>query len=161
MGPSKYHDAEHKIIHSQQFILVRSFTDLMFGRKTASFTNGGMVMFCSTGSNSPAYPSFKLLLDKVRAQARGLSTTSPDFPLPRPFSKPDQRVLDLFAGAEGVKLVDLKGLTVPESKGYLEYFAKSGLLKAKLDDAKVAELRGFSAGGIVGELAKLGSRIRT
>ncbi|KIW42483.1 uncharacterized protein PV06_06029 [Exophiala oligosperma] len=160
MGPSKYFDAEHKVIHSQQFVLIRTFTDLIFGKQNPSFTNGGMVMFCSTGSNSPACPTFKLLISQMRAKARGIEATSPKFPLPVPFSKPDLRILDLIPGSDNVGLVDLNGLSIPESKGYLEYFAKSGLLQARLDDAKIAELRSFSAGGIVGELAKYGSRVR-
>ncbi|KAJ9503495.1 hypothetical protein LTR99_002256 [Exophiala xenobiotica] len=160
MGPSKYYNAEHEIIHSQQFTLVRHFTNLMFAKQGSPFANGGMIMFCTTGSNTPAYPTLKLLIDQMRARARGIPPTSADFPLPAPFSKPDPHVLELTSGSENVKLLDLNGLSVPESRGYLEYFANSGLLQTQLNEGKVAELRSLSAGGIVGELAKLGSRIR-
>jgi len=56
-------------------------------------------------------------------------------------------------------LLELKGLSVPESKGYLEYFVRSGLLRATVTPGTVAEFRCLSNGGVVGELAKLGARV--
>lgn len=117
-------------------------------------------MFSTTGSNSPAHPTFDVLVKQIQARAQGIPATSPDFPLPAPYSKPDERVLELAGGSQDVKLTNLRGLSVPESKAYLEYFVRSGLLQTNVTEGKVAELRTLSGGGVVGELAKLGSRIR-
>ncbi|KIV78307.1 hypothetical protein PV11_10036 [Exophiala sideris] len=161
MGPSKYRNAEHEIIHAQQLTLVRHFTNLMFSKQTSTpFTNGGMIIFSTTGSNTPAHPTFNVLVRQMRARAQGISATSADFPLPTPYSYPDAHILELAAGSQNVKLTDVNGLSVPESKAYLEYFVRSGLLQADITAGKVAELRSLSGGGVVGELAKLGSRIR-
>ncbi|KAI1614486.1 mitochondrial ribosomal death-associated protein 3-domain-containing protein [Exophiala viscosa] len=161
MGPSKYRNADHEIIHAQQFTLARHFMDLMFSKQDSTpFANGGMIMFSTTGSNTPAHPTFNVLIKQMRARGQGISATSSDFPLPTPYSKPDAHVLELAGGSQNVKLTEVNGLSVPESKAYLEYFVRSGLLQANITEGKIAELRGLSGGGVVGELAKLGSRIR-
>lgn len=118
-----------------------------------------MVFFSTSGSNRPSYPTFDLLVSQMRARANSIAPTSPSFPLPAPFSKPDPHVVELMPRAEGVNLMDVKGLSVLESRGYLEYFARSGLLHKKITEGLVGEYRGLSAGGVVGELARLGRRV--
>ncbi|OQV05476.1 hypothetical protein CLAIMM_10207 [Cladophialophora immunda] len=165
MGPTAYRDSEHKILHSHQFALVKQFINLLFTgntSKTSPFINGGMVLFSTSGSNTPAYPTFDLILSQMRArQLHSISPTHPDFPLPKPYSKPDPRVLALSAPATrgDLNLMELKGLNKLESRGYLEYFAKSGLLHRRITDGLVSEMRGLSGGGVVGELAKLSRRV--
>ena len=55
--------------------------------------------------------------------------------------------------------MEVSGTTQPESKGLLEYFAQSGLFQQTVTEQVVARLRALSAGGVVGELAKLGKRV--
>ncbi|KIX07062.1 uncharacterized protein Z518_05039 [Rhinocladiella mackenziei CBS 650.93] len=164
MGPTKYRSAEFKIIHAHQFTLIRQFTNLLFSNNDAALpsplANGGLMFFCTSGSNTPAYPTFTVLLNQMQARAKGISPTSPDFPLPAPYSKADPYVMDLMPRTEGIKLLDLNGSSVLESKGLLEYFVRSGVLQTTLTEAAIAEYRGLSNGGIMGELAKLGRRIR-
>ncbi|KAJ9606196.1 hypothetical protein H2200_009157 [Cladophialophora chaetospira] len=164
MGPSLYRNAEHKLIHAHQFSLVRQLVRLLFSTsQEKSFINGGMVFFSTSGSNSPAHPTFELLLSQMRAvQRQHISPSAPDFPLPKPYSKPDERILALTGAAtaeQNVNLLDLKGLSRKESRGYLEYFARSGLLHQRVTDGFVGEMRGLSGGGVVGELARLGRRV--
>ncbi|EXJ96259.1 hypothetical protein A1O1_01385 [Capronia coronata CBS 617.96] len=161
MGPSKYRSADFKIIHAHQFTLVRQFLGLLFAKAGSSppLANGGMLLYSTTGSNTPAFPSFGLLLNQMRARAQGLDPSAPGFPLPAPFSKPDTHVLELMSGLGDVNLVELKGLSVEESKGYMEYFVRSGLLQRPLTEISLAEFRALAGGGVVGELAKLGRRV--
>ncbi|KIX97859.1 uncharacterized protein Z520_06637 [Fonsecaea multimorphosa CBS 102226] len=165
MGPTAYRDSEHKILHSHQFMLVKQFINFLFTARTSNtspFINGGMVLYSTSGSNTPAYPTFDLVLSQMRAvQVHSISPAHPDFPLPKPYSKPDPRVLALSAPATrgDLNLLELKGLNRLESRGYLEYFAKSGLLHKRITDGLVSEMRGLSGGGVVGELARLSRRV--
>jgi small subunit ribosomal protein S29 len=167
MGPTLYRNREHKPIHAHQLSLVKQFVNLLFSTSApdapSTFANGGMILFSTSASNSPAYPTFELLLSQVRAvQNHHIQPSSADFPVPKPYSNPDEHVLSLSAFAtapENVQLTDLTGLSREESRGYLEYFAKSGLLHQRVTDVFVSEMRGLSGGGVVGELARLGKRI--
>lgn len=164
MGPTQYRNSEHNIIHAHQFSLIKRLVNLLFKPDMKPpFLSGGMVLFATSGSNTRAYTSFELLLSQMRAaQYDGLSPSSPGFPVPLPYSNPDEHVMSLSAPATqpgNVNLMTLKGLSREESKGYLEYFAKSGLLHKRITEQFVGEMRGLSGGGVVGELAKLGRRV--
>ena len=165
MGPTLYRNSEHKVIHSHQFVLVKQFIDMLFSSNAAnpsSFVNGGMILSSTSGSNKPAYPTFDLLISQMRAaQYHHIAPDHSDFPLPKPYSKPDPHVLSLSGPATrgDVNLLELKGLSRDESRGYLEYFAESGHLHKRITDGFVGEMRGLSGGGVVGELARLGRRV--
>lgn len=55
---------------------------------------------------------------------------------------------------------ELQGLSKDESRSLLEYAAKSGLLRRRIDEEFVSELWAMSGGGRVGELMKWGTRVR-
>ena len=161
-GLTKYRNAEFKLIHAQQFTLIKQLTDLLFSspQTPAPLLNGGLILFTTSGSNSPNFPSFEALIEQIQATKQGISPKSPDFPLQDPYSKPDTRVTSLLERAAGVNVLDVNGTSKFESKGILEYFAKSGLLQKPLSERLVQDYRQLSAGGIIGELAKLGARVR-
>jgi small subunit ribosomal protein S29 len=178
MCETSYRNSEHKPIHAHQLSLVRQFVNLLFSAPGGNsspmmagnlvsqtpFVSGGMVLLATTGSNTPAPPTFKLLVDQMRALRQGIARSEQDFPVPKPYSKPDERVLALCALAtaeKNVQLMELKGLSREESRGYLEYFAKSGIMHKRLTDGFVSEMRGLSGGGVVGELARLGKQLTT
>ena len=116
---------------------------------------------CTTKSNHPPTPSFDLLTKQVRAQQNGLTQDDSEFPLWDPYSKgADQRVYDLLRDSKNTGLTELKGLSRPESKGLLEYFAESGVFREAVTDSSVNEKWTLSGGGIVGELCKMSARIR-
>lgn len=159
MGPTKYRSAEYEVIHAQQFTLIQQFTSLLFSKKATSL-NGGMILAATTGSNKPTNPSFALLLQQIQARAAGITTTDAKFPMPKPYSQIDQRVLNLFEGSNETIVKTITGLSRTESKGLLEYYAQSGIFKDRITDSLVNEKWTLSAGGIIGEIAKYGQRLR-
>lgn len=58
-----------------------------------------------------------------------------------------------------LQIKELKGLTKDESRALLEYVARSGLLRRKVDEAFVSEMWALSGGGRAGELVRGGLRI--
>jgi small subunit ribosomal protein S29 len=161
MGPTKYRSADYKIIHSHQLTLITQFLDLIFSKTEKALPNGGIVLASTTKSNHPTTPSFDFLVRQIQARRQGIAITDPAFPLHEPYMKQaDQRVGDLVQNIEYTQLTELKGLSRGESKGLLEYFARSGILREQVTDGHVAEKWSLSGGGIVGELCKLGSRSR-
>lgn len=161
MGETRYRSSDYKVIHAHQFTLVKQFIDLLFPRGDSSLANGGMVMGVTTRSNHPLTPAFDLIVRQIRARQEGLEMTDPKFPLGDPYAKmPDPRVKELFRPDTQTTATELKGLSRPESKGLLEYFAKSGIFREAVTDSEVAEKWSMSGGGIVGEMCKLGARTR-
>lgn len=161
MGPTLYRSSDHKVVHAHQFTLIRHFLSLLFPKGgTSPLVNGGMVLAATTGSNSPGHPSFKLLLQQISALQAGQKITDKSFPMPVPYSKVDQAVLDLVHSSQATDVQELKGLSKAESKGLLEYFARSGILAEKVTEHFLSERIGLSGGGVIGELAKLSKRIR-
>ena len=107
-------------------------------------------------------------------------TPSP-IPQPDPYFHYDERVLDVFAprdsattipdgGAAGVipaassdplfapgtpiEIQRLKGLTKDEARGVMEYWAKSGMLRAEVNERLVGEKWTISGGGVVKSLER-------
>lgn len=161
MGLSKYRSAEFELIHAHQLILIREFVSMLFSQPSASqLANGGMILAATSGSNSPSFPSFSLLLRQLIARASGLQVTDKEFPMPEPYRKIDQRVLNLLGGSDETTVQTLRGLSRNESRGLLEYFARSGILKESITEAAVGEKWSLSGGGVIGELANLGTRVR-
>lgn len=161
MGETKYRSSDYKVIHAHQFTLIKQFLDLLFSNGQNALGNGGMIMGVTTKSNHPITPAFELLVRQTRARQNGVEMTDSSFPLGDPYAKlPDPRVAQLFHPDTQTTVTELKGLSRPESKGLLEYFAKSGIFREAVTDSEVAEKWSLSGGGIVGEMCKLGARTR-
>ena len=161
MTMTKYRSPDYSLVHAHQFTLIKQFVSLLFNSTENALPNGGIVMACTTKSNHPPTPSFDLLTKQVRAQQNGLTQDDSEFPLWDPYSKgADQRVYDLLRDSKNTGLTELKGLSRPESKGLLEYFAESGVFREAVTDSSVNEKWTLSGGGIVGELCKMSARIR-
>jgi len=162
MGPTRYRASDFSYIHAHQFILIRQYLSHLFSSPTntkETFPNGALLLAATTGSNAPSYPSFKVLLRQLQAQSEGLKMTDPNFPMPEPYGNTDKHVLDLFKDSQGTQVTELKGMGKKESRGLLEYFAKSGILKSSVTDKLVGEKWGLSSGGNIGELTKVGKRM--
>lgn len=161
MGQTKYRAADYSLIHAHQFNLIRQFLGQLFSSAQNSMPNGGMILACTTKSNHPSTPAFDLLVNQLRAQGQGINKNDVGFPLWDPYSKDaDPNVYNLLNSAQNTQLTELKGLSRPESKGLLEYFALSGMFREAVNETTVAEKWALSGGGIVGELCKIGSRAR-
>lgn len=169
MGPTRYKTPEYQTIHSHQFTIIKHFMDIMFPTQENILPNGGIVLACTTKSNHPTLPTFEYLIQAMEFRQNPPTTKDGkpakfelDLAYTDPYkSKLDQRVWKLSERIEYTDMVNLKGLSRPESRGLLEYFAQSGIFKEAVTDGTVNEKWSLSGGGIVGELCKLGSRLRT
>lgn len=133
---------EYKPIHAHQFILIKSFLDHLSG--ASPLPNGGMVLAATSESNNPSIPSLKLAL----AQLEGSQEVKKD-----PFKKYDERVLGVFDKG-GVQVQRMGGITRQEARGLMEYWARSGVLKQRIDEDLVAEKWVIAGGGVIGELER-------
>lgn len=68
-----------------------------------------------------------------------------------PYERIDERVLSTM---RNVDLMKIKGLSRPEARTLLEYYARSGMLRANISDGFVTERWTLAGGGIVGELER-------
>ena len=162
MMQSKYRTSEFEPIHAHDLTLVNHFLSLLSspaGSSTPTLANGGLLLYATSGSNSPTIYGFNTALKQIEARNSGVSETSPEFPIPDPYLKADQRVLDLL-NKKDIKLQKLNGLSKGEARGLMEYFAQSGILREKVDDDWVGEKWSLAGGGIIGELERLGRRVR-
>ncbi|OAX82566.1 hypothetical protein ACJ72_03082 [Emergomyces africanus] len=161
MMNSKYRTADYEIIHAHDLALVNHFLSLLkSNRPSPALPNGGLLLFSTSTSNTPFIYTFEVLLDQLAARTADISTTSPEFPTVDLYRRPDQRVLALLDDATDLMTQKLTGLSKEDSKGLLEYFALSGILREKLTEEFVSEKWTLSGMGIVGELEKLGKRVR-
>ncbi|KAJ5121383.1 uncharacterized protein N7515_009344 [Penicillium bovifimosum] len=159
MTESAYRSADYKLIHAHDLSFVNHFLSLL--KDGDSLKNGGLLLYSTSSSNNPNPEGFKIALDRLAARRAGISPSSPEYPHLSAYSDADPRVLDLFQSAEkSLELQTLSGLTREETRGFMEYFARSGLLREIINDQWVSEKWSLSGGGVIGELEKLGRRVR-
>ncbi|KAM5471143.1 hypothetical protein MauCBS54593_003482 [Microsporum audouinii] len=158
MAETSYRSAEYKPIHAHDFTIVEHFLSLARMEPKKALPNGGLVLYATATSNSLRLPSLELGIKQVAARQAGISPSSPDFPVM--YGKLDDRVVSLFAQAKGLGHLELSGLSKDEAAGLLQYYARSGLLRERVDGQLVGEKWALSSGGIVGELELLGRRLR-
>lgn len=159
MQDSRYRNAAFKPVHAHDLAFVNHFLSLL--TPGASLANGGIVLYATSASNNPAVPTFHTALDQLNARQNGLSESSPDFPHYEPYAAVDKRVLDLFKSTGGLEIQTLGGLSRDEARGFMEYFARSGLLQERITEEWVSEKWSLAGGGLIGEMEKLGKRLRT
>ncbi|KAJ5491417.1 hypothetical protein N7539_002984 [Penicillium diatomitis] len=164
MKESAYRASDYSPIHAHDLVFVKHFLSLLQNGQ-ASLKNGGMVLYATSTSNNPAIYTFEVALEQLAARQAGISPSSPDYPSPEAYSGADERVLELFKPTTGkepqFELQTLGGLTRDEARGYMEYFARSGLLREEVNETWVGEKWSLSGGGIIGELEKLGRHVRS
>ena len=96
-------------------------------------------------------------------------------PQPDPFLRHDQRVLDVLgptpadgkslapaaaATRDRIEVLRMGGLPKDDARSLMEYWARSGMLRAKVDETLVGEKWIISGGGVVGELERGCVRMR-
>jgi small subunit ribosomal protein S29 len=168
MKNSEYRTAEFEPIHAHDLVFTRHFLSLLKpGAARSALPNGGLLLYATSASNSPTIYSFEVALKQIAARQAGVDPSAPEFPRADPYSGADKRVLDAFDYAkpteakEGMlELQTLGGLTRDEARGFMEYFARSGLLREQINDEWVGEKWSLAGGGVIGELEKLGRRLR-
>ncbi|KAI9739507.1 MAG: 37S ribosomal protein S23 mitochondrial [Cirrosporium novae-zelandiae] len=143
-----YIDHDAKPIHSHDLALVKHFVDYLSGAKT--LPNGGVVIAATSASNVPGLPLFETTLRRREAQI----TSSPSSIVPEydPFRQPDLKIEGSLNAVD--KVVKLCGTGKDEARGLVEYIARSGLVRVRVNEANFARWWCVSGGGVVGELEK-------
>ncbi|PKY01246.1 putative mitochondrial ribosomal protein DAP3 [Aspergillus campestris IBT 28561] len=168
MKNSEYLNMESKPIHAHDLVFVRHFLSLLkSGSQNPTLPNGGLLLYSTSASNKPSLPTFEVALEQLEARQAGVNPSSAEFPQPKAYSNPDPRVLEIAnvskpaSAKEGpVEVQTLGGLSREEARGFLEYFARSGLLRERISDEMVSEKWTLAGNGVIGELEKLGKRLR-
>ncbi|RAK99683.1 mitochondrial 37S ribosomal protein mS29 [Aspergillus ibericus CBS 121593] len=168
MKESKYNSINCTPIHAHDLVFVRHFLSLLKpNANKPTLPNGGLILYATSASNSPAVYGLTVALKQLAARQAGVNPSSPEYPQPDPYLNADKRVLAVFdaskstAPKEGaLELQTLSGITREEARGFMEYFARSGLLRETVTDAWVGEKWTLAGGGVIGELEKLGRRLR-
>ncbi|OAL74738.1 hypothetical protein A7D00_0332 [Trichophyton violaceum] len=158
MAESKYRNPEYELIHAHDFTIVEHFLSLMRMEPKKALPNGGLALYATAASNCMRLPSLELGIKQIAARQAGISPSSPDYPVL--YGKLDDRVVSLFSQVKEMGYIELSGLGKDEAAGLLQYYAKSGLLRDRVDGRLVGEKWSLSSGGIVGELELLGRRLR-
>lgn len=169
MMESQYRSAAFKPIHAHDLVFVKHFLSLLQpGNAKPSLPNGGLLLYSTSGSNNPTIYSFESALQQLGALQKGIDPSSSDFPHSDPYAGVDERVMDILKPAkpqsakEGeLELQTLGGLSRDEARGLMEYFARSGILQEKVTEEWVGEKWSLAGGGIIGEMEKLGKRVRS
>jgi small subunit ribosomal protein S29 len=159
MKESEYLSAEVKPIHAHDLTLIRHFVDLLSGQK--SLPNGGVILAATSQSNAPASPA----LDHSINVAEQLQRDPNNVPRFDEYRKVDQRAMDVLKElrdpkATGLDVISVGGLSKDEARSIMEYYAESGMLRARVDDGLVSEKWALAGMGNIGELERAAVRQR-
>ena len=138
----------------------------------SSLPNGGLVLATTSGSNAPnnrtvefalkelhQIPSNSLEAPTSPITAEYAHSSVPDAIRHNPFFPYDTRALSVFQ-SPGLQLQQVQGLSKSEAAALMEYWAKSGILRERVDERLVGEKWTMSGGGMVGELERCCLRMR-
>ncbi|KAI0841876.1 mitochondrial ribosomal protein [Hypoxylon sp. FL0890] len=146
MRISDYRSPDFELIHSHDLSLVRLFTDALGGN--TKFANGAAILGVCTEGNSPIIPSMVKALEQAKAAQEG----QPIPPRDPFFAKYDERVFDAL---KGVKVLNIRGVSKPEARSLMEYWAASGILRMRVDEKNVSEKWTLAGSGILGEMERV------
>ncbi|KAF2112479.1 mitochondrial ribosomal death-associated protein 3-domain-containing protein [Lophiotrema nucula] len=151
MGESQYMSAEVKRIHAFDLTIVRHFIDHLSGK--VALPNGGLVLAATTKSNSPTSPALDFSIQVAEARQNKAS----DLPQWNPYANVDQRAMEALKDIEVLKV---GGMSKEEARSIMEYYAASGMLRAKVDEGFVTEKWSLAGMGNIGELERASVRLR-
>ena len=157
MRMSAYLDTDAKPIHAHDLALVRHFTNFLSG--ASELPNGGMVIAGTCASNRARSLTLDHYLKLAYTQQYNTQLqaeqSQPSRPLKlpewNPYDLKDSRVEDAM---DGVGAIKLEGLSKEETRGIMEYFAQSGMLRGTVTDSVISERWTLAGSGIIGELEK-------
>jgi small subunit ribosomal protein S29 len=175
MRESMYRAPDTSLVHAHDLAIVKHFVDYLSGEKVLQ--NGGAVIVATNRSHAPKSKSLDLVLTQLEERQLGVGeeeATEKD-----PFEKGyDERVewalgvkdAEKVGKANGkgsrenergpVEILKLKGLSKKEARGLMEYWAKSGVLRKRVDEEEVAETWALAGNGVVGEIERGALRMR-
>jgi small subunit ribosomal protein S29 len=151
MQNSEYLSATAEPIHAHDLAIVRHFIDHLSGR--VPLPNGGVILAATCGSNAPTSTAMDFSLQLAEARQ-----DTPDA-LPRwnPYKNADPRVMDCL---KDIEVLRIRGLSKHEARVVMEYYAASGMLRAKVDEGFVSEKWTLAGMGNIGELERASVRLR-
>ncbi|MBE7181231.1 MAG: hypothetical protein INR71_08485 [Terriglobus roseus] len=149
MRHSKYMSADYKPVHAHDLALVSWFMSHLGG--SSGLASGGMVLAATSESNRPASESLDFAIRQSEFAQAANSVVKGEEPVWNPYKELDAQVMNSVSGAEVLRL---RGLSKEEARSVLEYWAKSGIVKDKIDARMVDERWALAGGGIIGGLER-------
>ena len=152
---SRYLTPSMHYIHAHDLAILDHFFAHLKGDR--ELPNGGAVIAADSNSNRPKAPSLDLAIRLAETSAPSDSSAFTPRVEPvgldpeSPYDLRDPRVL---ASLHGVPVTRLQGVSGHEAQAILEYYAKSGIVRERVTDGFVSEMRCLSGGGVVGELER-------
>jgi small subunit ribosomal protein S29 len=160
MRESMYLAPDTSKVHAHDLALVDHFVNHLSG--TRRLANGGAVLAATSRSHAPISKSMDLALKQLHEVNNSLEeTTDPD-----PFEKNYDDRVEWALGVNqdnawpAVEVLKLKGLSKREARGLMEYWAKSGVLRKRVDEKEVAEKWALAGNGVVAEIERGALRMR-
>ena len=145
MRDSAYRDPSFNPVHAHDLTTIRLFTDALAG-KTA-FPNGAAIIGACGGNDNVKIPSLDLILSQLEAGAQGKEIPQPD-PYERGY---DDRVFDVLKDA---RLLSLEGVSKPEARSIMEYWAASGAFLEAVTEPAVSAKWTLGGHGVLGEMER-------
>ncbi|KAI9827586.1 MAG: 37S ribosomal protein S23 mitochondrial [Phylliscum demangeonii] len=144
MRLSYYRSPDFHLIHAHDLLFVDHLMRCLSGAEP--LPNGGAVLAATSRSNVITASTFDVALRQAEARVAGEDPPEYD-----PFRPRDDRVAHVMRHVHATKLA---GVTRDETRTLLEYYAASGLLRARVDDRQVAEKWSLAGGGVLGEVER-------
>lgn len=148
MQNSEYRSPTNEPVHAHDLAIVKQFLDFLTGQ--VELPNGGAILAATSRSHAKKPISMELYLRQQIQRQEG-HEEEPRDPWCRDY---DKRVDELLN--RGVEVFKLEGLTRKETRGYLEYWARSGLLTRRINEAYVGEVWALSGHGLIGQMERAG-----
>lgn len=142
MRDSAYLSPDLQPIHAHELALVKHFVDLLSGRSRLS--NGGMILAAVSESNRASAQTLDQCLERNNSKQKGEKPRAWD-----PYIAHDKWVQQTM---KSVGVRKLEGLSKEEARGVMEYYAKSGMLRATVTNHLVSETWTLAGGGIIGQM---------
>ncbi|MCJ1468336.1 37S ribosomal protein S23 mitochondrial [Pseudocyphellaria aurata] len=161
MKDSVYKTPAFKPVHAHELAIVDWFMRYLSG--ASPLPNGGMVLAATSESNIPNVTTLNVALTELEEAQSGAPPRAGSNalvqpyrpPLRNPFTRYDERVLSLFdSRSQSLEVQRIGGMTKEETRGLLEYYARSGILRQRVNEGLVAEKWSVSGGGVVGEMER-------
>lgn len=139
----------------------------------SALPNGGLVLVEDSMSNRPSNVALDFAARRARVLAAAVGpkpeassvkraikgVDAQGVPAWNPLVAVDRRAMDVLVPSQGqdqaaYEIMDVGGMSREETKGVMEYYARSGLFTARIDAALVGEKWTLSGGGIIGEVER-------
>jgi small subunit ribosomal protein S29 len=143
---SMYRNTAYELIHSHDFAIVSHFVDCLSGEN--KLVNGGAVIAATNRSHDPVSKSLELAIKQGLEMKLGGKVLTKKDPYEKQYDDRADRVL------KGLEILQLKGLSKVEARGLMEYWAKSGVLRSRVDEKTVTEKWAVAGNGIIGEIER-------